>query len=224
MLHFFCFRLLAAPLGLKADSPSKELSAKEIVSSIISAANKKMQKAKSKRGMRLNSEDSTDVRDGDDKSVSPTVSPRGTRSNPQPPQAEKSSKEGESSDTPSIASSILSSVLFSGNIVKSIHATNPEHQQQQPPRVPEHAPQQAGPVKMLDGALIHSYTGLSASTQERVRRFEMETKAVLSKDYSKHRLDERRGSAGADSEDYISSPIGEWCSKNAYGNLCDVYL
>jgi hypothetical protein len=212
MLHFFCFRLLAAPLGLKADSPSKELSAKEIVSSIISAANKKMQKAKSKRGMRLNSEDSTDARDGDDKAVSPTVSPRGTRSHPPPPQAEKSSKESESLDTPSIATSILSSVLFSGNIVKSIHATNPEHlpQQQAPPRVPEHAPQQqAGPVKMLDGALIHSYTGLSASTQERVRRFEMETKAVLSKDYSKHRLDERRGSAGADSEDYTSSPIGE---------------
>lgn len=209
MLHFFCFRLLAAPLGLKADSPSKELSAKEIVSSIISAANKKMQKAKSKRGMRLNSEDSTDARDLDDKSVSPTVSPRGTRSNPPPPQAEKSSKESENLDTPSIASSILSSVLFSGNIVKSIHAANPEHLPQQPPRVPDHAPQQPGPVKVLDGAQIHSYTGLSASTQERVRRFEMETKAVLSKDYSKHRLDERRGSAGADSEDYASSPIGE---------------
>jgi hypothetical protein len=112
-------------------------------------------------------------------------------------------------DTPSIASSILSSVLFSGNIVKSIHATNPEHLPQQQQRVPEQAPQQPGPVKVLDGAQIHSYTGLSASTQERVRRFEMETKAVLSKDYSKHRLDERRGSAGADSEDYTSSPIGE---------------
>jgi hypothetical protein len=35
---------------MKADSPNKDISAKDIVSSIISAANRKMQKAKSKRG------------------------------------------------------------------------------------------------------------------------------------------------------------------------------
>ncbi|XP_059469966.1 rho GTPase-activating protein 23 isoform X8 [Neocloeon triangulifer] len=171
--------------GLKAESPSKELSAKEIVSSIISAANKKMQKAKSKKGMRLNSEDSTDARDGDEKNN------------------DKSGKsEGEPSETPSIAASILSSVLFSGNIVKSIHTANPEQtsQQEQPAApVPE-------PAKVLDGALIHTYTGLSANTQERVRRFEMETKAVLSKDYSKH-FEERRGSLNGDNDEFCNSPI-----------------
>lgn len=36
--------------GMKADSPSKDISAKDIVSSIISAANRKMQKAKSRKG------------------------------------------------------------------------------------------------------------------------------------------------------------------------------
>jgi len=120
---------------------------------------------------------------------------------------EKSSKDGDPSDTPSIASSILSSVLFSGNIVKSIHASTPEQPIHQTEQLPQPAPE---PVKMLDGALIHTYTGLSASTQERVRRFEQETKAVLSRDYSKHRLDDRRGSLSGDNEDYTNSPIGEF--------------
>lgn len=35
---------------MKADSPNKDISAKDIVSSIISAANRKMQKAKSRKG------------------------------------------------------------------------------------------------------------------------------------------------------------------------------
>jgi hypothetical protein len=38
--------------GMKADSPNKDISAKDIVSSIISAANRKMQKAKSRKGGR----------------------------------------------------------------------------------------------------------------------------------------------------------------------------
>jgi hypothetical protein len=35
---------------MKADSPNRDISAKDIVSSIISAANRKMQKAKSRKG------------------------------------------------------------------------------------------------------------------------------------------------------------------------------
>ncbi|CAB3360455.1 Hypothetical predicted protein [Cloeon dipterum] len=177
--------------GLKAESPSKELSAKEIVSSIISAANKKMQKAKSKRGMRLNSEDSTDARDADDKT------------------ADKSSKsEGEPSETPSIAASILSSVLFSGNIVKSIHTANPEQvSQQEHSHQPPPEPQTPVTPKLMDGCLIHTYTGLSANTQERVRRFEQETKAALSRDYSKHFLEDRRGSLTGETDDFCASPI-----------------
>ncbi|XP_065341601.1 rho GTPase-activating protein 21-A isoform X7 [Cloeon dipterum] len=177
--------------GLKAESPSKELSAKEIVSSIISAANKKMQKAKSKRGMRLNSEDSTDVRDADDKT------------------ADKGSKsEGEPSETPSIAASILSSVLFSGNIVKSIHTANPEQvSQQEHAHQPPPEPQTPVTPKLMDGCLIHTYTGLSANTQERVRRFEQETKAALSRDYSKHFLEDRRGSLTGETDDFCASPI-----------------
>ncbi|KAF4520925.1 hypothetical protein B566_EDAN008900, partial [Ephemera danica] len=83
----------------------------------------------------------------------------------------------------SVASSILSSVLFSGNIVKSIHApqTGPAAPVQPSP------PQPCEPAKPCDGATIHTYAGLSASTQERIRRFEMETKAMMSRDPAKHR-------------------------------------
>jgi hypothetical protein len=79
----------------------------------------------------------------------------------------------------SVASSILSSVLFSGNIVKSIHA--PQAASQPSP------PQPSEPVRPTDGATIHTYAGLSASTQERIRRFEMETKAMMSRDPTKLR-------------------------------------
>jgi membrane protein involved in colicin uptake len=34
-------------------------------------------------------------------------------------------------------------------------------------------------VRPCDGATIHTYSGLSANTQERIRRFEQETKAML---------------------------------------------
>lgn len=75
----------------------------------------------------------------------------------------------------SVASSILSSVLFSGNIVKSIHGPNP-------PSTEPPAPVQATSseqVRPCDGATIHTYAGLSANTQERIKRFEQETKAML---------------------------------------------
>jgi hypothetical protein len=49
--------------GMKADSPNKDISAKDIVSSIISAANRKMQKAKSRKGGRGTGSGST-VEDG----------------------------------------------------------------------------------------------------------------------------------------------------------------
>lgn len=79
-------------------------------------------------------------------------------------------------ETPSmsVASSILSSVLFSGNIVKSIHGPTPVSTEAAPPT--QSAPTEHRPC---DGATIHTYAGLSANTQERIRRFEQETKAML---------------------------------------------
>ncbi|XP_063603308.1 rho GTPase-activating protein 21-like isoform X4 [Penaeus indicus] len=43
-----------------------------------------------------------------------------------------------------------------------------------------------------DEVAIRSYAGLSASTQERIRRFEMETRAMLHRDLTKHRRETER--------------------------------
>ncbi|KAK7073747.1 hypothetical protein SK128_025901 [Halocaridina rubra] len=43
-----------------------------------------------------------------------------------------------------------------------------------------------------DEVAIRSYAGLSASTQERIRRFEMETRAMLHRDLNKHRRETER--------------------------------
>ena len=49
------------------------------------------------------------------------------------------------------------------------------------------------PISLLgDEVAIRSYTGLSASTQERIRRFEMETRAMLHRDLTKHRRETER--------------------------------
>jgi hypothetical protein len=47
---FFPLFLFLYDTGMRADSQNKDISAKDIVSSIISAANRKMQKAKSRKG------------------------------------------------------------------------------------------------------------------------------------------------------------------------------
>ena len=51
-LYFSVVLFSVHDTGMKADSPNKDISAKDIVSSIISAANRKMQKAKSRKGGR----------------------------------------------------------------------------------------------------------------------------------------------------------------------------
>ncbi|KAG0721507.1 hypothetical protein GWK47_046303 [Chionoecetes opilio] len=43
-----------------------------------------------------------------------------------------------------------------------------------------------------DEVAIRSYAGLSASTQERIRRFEMETRAMLHRDLTRHRRETER--------------------------------
>lgn len=46
-----------------------------------------------------------------------------------------------------------------------------------------------------DEVAIRSYAGLSASTQERIRRFEMETRAMLHRDLTRHRRETERRDA-----------------------------
>ncbi|XP_046391357.1 uncharacterized protein LOC124159528 isoform X3 [Ischnura elegans] len=108
--------------------------------------------------------------------------------------------EDQHSQRVSVASSILGSVIFSGNIVKSIHEaevsgnsggvldhnedTSPVslEEEQSPPGQLNQGPQYS-PGHVVDlGGTIRTYTGLSATTQERIRRFELETRAMLQRD------------------------------------------
>ncbi|KAJ4431125.1 hypothetical protein ANN_19720 [Periplaneta americana] len=115
--------------GMKADSPNKDISAKDIVSSIISAANRKMQKAKSRKGgggsvSGAATEDGKEA-SGDTQECSDTKQQTlDTRSAKQ----KESSSVAENDDPPAsnVASSIFESVVFSGNIVKSIHTGEEE--------------------------------------------------------------------------------------------------
>ncbi|KDR20991.1 Rho GTPase-activating protein 21 [Zootermopsis nevadensis] len=211
--------------GMKADSPNKDICAKDIVSSIISAANRKMQKAKSRKGGGSSGsgtgvedckETSGEVRENTDIKQH-TLESKSKR--------KESVSAFESGDQPTstVASSIYESVVFSGNIVKSIHtgenedsaapseaACIPDHslahdsgggemqaegrfnkpegsrkdeQQQQPLR------QDGGSMPGSDEGTIRTYAGLSATTQERIRRFERETKAMLQRDLTRQRRD-----------------------------------
>ncbi|XP_069677566.1 uncharacterized protein RhoGAP19D isoform X4 [Periplaneta americana] len=214
--------------GMKADSPNKDISAKDIVSSIISAANRKMQKAKSRKGgggsvSGAATEDGKEA-SGDTQECSDTKQQTlDTRSAKQ----KESSSVAENDDPPAsnVASSIFESVVFSGNIVKSIHTGEEEDaapipetnnmsdlgdvaagdgemqtesrgdrlessvkEDQRPP-----LRRGAGIMAGNDEVAIRTYAGLSATTQERIRRFERETKAMLQRDPTRqHRETERR--------------------------------
>ncbi|XP_071445903.1 rho GTPase-activating protein 21 [Hetaerina americana] len=211
--------------GMKADSPSKEISAKDIVSSIISAANRKMQKAKGGRkaggsggglevgGHEVFGECVSDHRDGEkqgcDKHRSKEEGGHQARHQGESREGAEGSSSGchgistsedQHPQRVSVASSILGSVIFSGNIVKSIHEadvgnhnegilhqdedTSPvsiEEEQSPPAQLDQGSHFSPGHVVDMGGT-IRTYTGLSATTQERIRRFELETRAMLQRD------------------------------------------
>ncbi|PSN52317.1 hypothetical protein C0J52_08535 [Blattella germanica] len=214
--------------GMKGDSPNKDISAKDIVSSIISAANRKMQKAKSRKGgggsgsgpSTEEAKDSTgDVRESADVKQQTSDSKSAKRKEP------GSLAENEEQQASNVASSIFESVVFSGNIVKSIHTGEEgdasqlaesandagaatlgdegsligellsenrserfedlNKDEQQSPQ-PSYRRDGGYPTGIEDGT-IRTYAGLSATTQERIRRFERETRAMLQRDQTRQR-------------------------------------
>ncbi|GLH06613.1 GTPase-activating protein CdGAPr [Gryllus bimaculatus] len=207
--------------GMKADSANRDISAKDIVSSIISAANRKMQKAKSRKGGTLvasaTQEESHEVLaepvESEPKQVSESK-PKLREPEPLAPVATAESDESLHQPSSAVASSIRESVLLSGSIVKSLNSGREEGgledeacPEDSSPREPSPGATQdanssgpsirryvAGvPLAGDDAATIRTYTGLSATTQERIRRFELETKAMLQRDQSRHRQElERR--------------------------------
>ncbi|KAJ9597846.1 hypothetical protein L9F63_011288, partial [Diploptera punctata] len=154
----------------KVEGIRRDISAKDIVSSIISAANRKMQKAKSRKGGGDIKQKNVDSKSAKHKEPS------------------LASGEIEDQQTSNIASSIFESVVFSGNIVKNIHTGEEEDLAQSiEPNDDTSAPIEDGTIK--------TYAGLSATTQERIRRFERETKAMLQRDLTRQRRDTERREA-----------------------------
>jgi len=214
--------------GMKADSPNKDISAKDIVSSIISAANRKMQKAKARKGGRGTGSGAS-VEDGRETSgeAKEIVDTKQQTLEGKPTKCKESVSAVESDVTPAstVASSIFESVVFSGNIVKSIHTGEEDEsvtERSEASLVPNNtsAHEECGgeeaqvngrlnKAESLDNAKEHcqawkrdggttgtgvtdevpirTYAGLSALTQERIRRFERETKAMLQRDLSRQR-------------------------------------
>ncbi|XP_033607133.1 uncharacterized protein LOC111863876 isoform X5 [Cryptotermes secundus] len=205
--------------GMKADSPNKDISAKDIVSSIISAANRKMQKAKSRKGGSGGGAMIEDSKETSGEGKENMDSKQQTSESKVTKHKEcVSAVENNDPSASTVASSIFESVVFSGNIVKSIHtgeeddvavsselpdrsstqeesagrelradsrscrleSSRKNEEQQQPFR-------QDGVIVGNDEVTIRTYAGLSATTQERIRRFERETKAMLQRDLPRRR-------------------------------------
>ncbi|KAI5744984.1 hypothetical protein M8J76_007183 [Diaphorina citri] len=94
----------------------------------------------------------------------PTSAPGSSNEQPAPPPTLPAKPVGAPHSP--VAQSISQSVLFSGKIAKTLQGEE----------------EQESNGSSGSGA-ITSYTGLSATTQERIRRFEQETLAMLQKDY-----------------------------------------
>ncbi|XP_075237153.1 rho GTPase activating protein at 19D isoform X2 [Lycorma delicatula] len=189
--------------GMKYDCATKEISAKDIVSSIICAANRKMQKAKSKKATSSTSsmsqslgtsEDTVDNQDAkqsssvllrqrfDNKAKALNRKERVTSASDDIVNEQTSLRGGPASSSSSnVASSIRESILFSGNIANKLPIDDETSEDVKHPESTEQS------VIDEEGA-IKTYTGLSSATQERIRRFEMETKAMLHRDASRTRL------------------------------------
>nr|CAD7261965.1 unnamed protein product [Timema shepardi] len=204
--------------GMKAESPSRDISAKDIVSSIISAANRKMQKAKSRKGggggggggggsSNATSGTSGATEDGRE-TFTETMQDRGDDK-----QLVLSSDSYQvmtlfayaitfmDADRPqqsSPSSAVAFSVAYSSNIAKSItseensagsidncdQTNNPSGQS-----MLDDSSQRKGLVIGNDEVAVWTYANLSANTQERIKRFERETKAMLQRDLSRQRRD-----------------------------------
>ncbi|XP_039296371.1 rho GTPase-activating protein 21-B isoform X3 [Nilaparvata lugens] len=150
-------------VGGGGGSNMKEISAKDIVVSIIGAANRKMHKSKSRSGC-------------------------GTSSSKLQQQTSEVDGGGGSRG---VAASIRESVLFSGSILAASSTASVKHQRKHDGVEERRGSGGSGQEQSGGGdggssnaavdadGMIRTYTGLSACKQERIRRFEQETKAML---------------------------------------------
>ncbi|XP_068082173.1 rho GTPase-activating protein 21 [Anabrus simplex] len=175
--------------GIKTETPSRDINAKVLVSSIISAANRKIQKSKSRKS----TTGSTSAADEAESGESAEEKKTGCDTKLKEPGESLSAVEdsAQQSHSSAVASSIIESVILSGDIVKHLQANEEDSEKTE---AKDHCTDQ--PKKWSNESLaktssedgtIRTYAGLSATTQERIRRFEQETKAMLQRDQTRHR-------------------------------------
>lgn len=176
--------------GLKAESPSKDVSARDIVSSIITAANRKIQRGKTKKSegeqdqklmsdiQRPKNRDHTSGFMSDPDSPPPAASlshKRCSLTDPMRIHVEpEATSEGKSINEPSVSSVPTSSI-------PTITTSSPKTSlalRYKPP--------------LSDDVAIMSYANLQQTTQERIKRFEQETKAMLERDLFRQNRDSQQ--------------------------------
>nr|XP_024216338.1 rho GTPase-activating protein 21 isoform X3 [Halyomorpha halys] len=174
----------------KLGGMKSEVSRRDIVSSIITAANRKMMKSKTRKSLpstAVPSDDTSPNDKGDKKeSIGGNLLQRRKESDP----GSSENKSATTSIAGAIASGVRGSVLFPGAI--DLHAqaniNNKEiasdktdgGEAKEPPASKSPPPQ----PPTSDGTIL-TYTGLSEAYKERIRKFEMETKAMLQRDFNK---------------------------------------
>uniref|UniRef100_A0A8D8UFY2 Rho GTPase-activating protein 21 n=1 Tax=Cacopsylla melanoneura TaxID=428564 RepID=A0A8D8UFY2_9HEMI len=169
----------------KMEGIQQSVSAKDIVSSILFAANRKINRSvSSSRAFGSQTTQSTTqghlTTSASTSKITSSLPPPPTSSAPSPttpPPGSSNEHPTPSCKPPApsphspVAQCISQSVMFSGNIAKKLQG-------------PEEEQEGGGGVSPSGSSgAITSYTGLSATTQERIRRFEQETLAMLHKEY-----------------------------------------
>ncbi|XP_046993985.1 uncharacterized protein LOC124606066, partial [Schistocerca americana] len=171
--------------GMKGDSPNKDISAKDIVSSIISAANRKMQKAKAKKttntaslGVEEVFVDSQNHTEEKQRENSNQVHEGGT------PEQDDAISQHVASDSPAGSDDKIYSRIEEEDLNREKENINVNSNPVNPICEKMHPDIRK---YFSNDETTWTYSGLSATTQERIRRFELETKAMLQRDLTRQR-------------------------------------
>lgn len=176
--------------GLKAESPSKDVSARDIVSSIITAANRKIQRGKSKKS-ESDQEHNKAAEVSRPKTKDHNTS--GFMSDPDspPPTASLQQKRCSLTDPMRIHAEPTVPVDVKNND-SSVPVTSI-------PTITTSSPKTSALLALRyrspppgDDVAIMSYANLAQNTQERIKRFEQETKAMLERDLYRQNRDSQQ--------------------------------
>ncbi|KAE8744298.1 hypothetical protein FOCC_FOCC009021, partial [Frankliniella occidentalis] len=178
--------------GLKAESPSKDVSARDIVSSIITAANRKIQRGKSKKSESDHNEHKQ-VTEVVHRQKTKDHSNSGFMSDPDSPPSSESLKQKRCSLTDPmrihVEPNVSEDVKTSNETVVPVTSI---------PTITTSSPKTTASLALRykspgsDDVAIMSYANLAQTTQERIKRFEQETKAMLERDLYRQNRDSQQ--------------------------------